>query len=89
MEFYENLPVLESNMASSKVHGIEILFDKVSLGKILQVPSVGLEKYIKKEDEGYVLTLKFTNSRVSDAPRKVLKGETSPFLKLLMNIITR
>lgn len=40
--------MLESNMASSKVHGIEIMFDKVSLEEILQVPSVGLAKYIKK-----------------------------------------
>lgn len=33
------------------------------------------------------MTLKFTNGRVSDVPRKVLKGETSPFLKLLFEVI--
>lgn len=35
VEFYTNLLILEDNVATSKVHGVELIFDKVRLGKIL------------------------------------------------------
>lgn len=48
VEFYENLAVLEGNIATSQVHGVEIMFDKVKLGEILRIPSMGLAEYIWK-----------------------------------------
>lgn len=35
VKFYTNIYVLEGNVATSKVHGVELVFDKGRLGKIL------------------------------------------------------
>lgn len=83
VEIYVNLMTLEDNMVTSKVKGVEITFDKVKLGEILNISSVGLAEYILGKDEDCVLTSKFTNGRVTNASCKVLKGKMPPFLKLL------
>lgn len=42
--------------------GVKLVFDKVKLGDILNVSSVGLAQYVWKNDEDCVLTSKFTGS---------------------------
>lgn len=42
LKFYENLTVLEGNVATSQVYELEIVFDKLKLGEILRIPSMGL-----------------------------------------------
>lgn len=44
--FYINLMVLKDNVATSKVKGVDIVFDKVMLGEILNIPSVMLDEYV-------------------------------------------
>lgn len=56
IEFYTNLVVLEVNMAILKVFGVELFFDKVYLGKILQILSFDLENYIWDKDEDCMFT---------------------------------
>lgn len=41
-----NLTIVEGNMAISRVHGVDIVFDTEKLGKILQIPLVGLAEYM-------------------------------------------
>lgn len=62
-------------------------FDKVKLGEILHIPSVGLAEYTWTEDAHCVLTSKFTDRRVTNVPRKVYKVEMPPFLKLLFEVV--
>lgn len=56
MKFYTNLSVLEGNIATSKVCGVELVFDKVCLVKILQISFVGLAEYVWDKDKDCVLT---------------------------------
>ncbi|KAK4718235.1 hypothetical protein R3W88_016573 [Solanum pinnatisectum] len=44
-EFYVDLNVLESNVSTSSVHGVEMVFDSIRLGEIFHIPSVGLSEY--------------------------------------------
>lgn len=61
VEFYENLIRVEGEVAMSRAHRVDIMFDKLNLWEILQVPTVGLAEYVWKEDARCVLTSKFTN----------------------------
>lgn len=54
-----NFAFAEGHVATSRVHRIDIVFDKQKLGKILQIPSVGLTEYVWLEDVGCVLTSKY------------------------------
>lgn len=64
VEFYMNLSILEDNVATSKVYGVELIFDKVYLSEILLISLVGLAEYIWKKNDNCVLTLKFTYRRM-------------------------
>ena len=86
-EFYANLTMIDDLVLSSFVHGIDIVFDKTRLGAILCIPCIGLEEYHWDKDENCTLTSKFTQGRVIDRPRKVLKGEISPFHKLVFEVV--
>lgn len=46
IKFYTNPSILEGNVATSKVYGVELVFDKMQLGKILQILLVGLAEYV-------------------------------------------
>lgn len=87
VEFYTNLGFVEWDMATSKVHWVDILFDNVFLKDILHIPSVGMVEYTWLEDIGYRLTSKFTEGRVTVVPRMVYKAEMPPFLKLLFEVM--
>ena len=86
-EFYENLTMIDDSVLSSFGHGIDIVFDKTRLGAILRIPCIWLEEYHWGKDENCALTSKFTQGRVSDRPRKVQKGEMSPFHKLVFEVV--
>lgn len=66
---------------------MEITFDKVKLGEIFNISSVGLAEYILGKDKDCVRTSKFTNRQVTNTPCKVLKGKMPPFLKLLFELV--
>ncbi|KAH0637937.1 hypothetical protein KY290_036439 [Solanum tuberosum] len=51
VEFYTNLKVLEENVVTSTVKGVELVFDRSRLGEILCIPSVGLAEYVWATDE--------------------------------------
>lgn len=80
VEFYENMAFMEGDVAASWVHGIDIVFDKVKLGEILQIPSVALAE-CTSTDVDCVLIFMFIYERVTDVPRKVYEVEMPPFLK--------
>lgn len=63
-----------------------IVFDKFKLGEILHI-CVGLAEYTWTKENNCALTTKFTQGRVKFRPRKVLKGEMSPFHKLVFEIV--
>lgn len=83
MEFYTNMKILDNSIVSSSVQGIGIVFDKQKLREILNVPCVGLAKYTWTKENNCALTTKFAQGRVKSRSRKVLKGEMSPFHKLV------
>lgn len=87
VEFYPNLGFVTGDVATSRVCGIDILFDKGKHGEILHIPIVGLAEYTWLEDSRCLLTLKFTERRVTDVSRKVFKAEMPPFLKLLFEVM--
>ncbi|KAK4713767.1 hypothetical protein R3W88_019674 [Solanum pinnatisectum] len=45
VDFYTNLTFLEGNVATSTVNGVELVFDHIRLGKILNIPTNGLAEY--------------------------------------------
>ncbi|KAK6780092.1 hypothetical protein RDI58_022276 [Solanum bulbocastanum] len=75
VKFYVNLNVLEDNVASFSIYGVEFVFDNVFLGEVLHVPTVFLVEYVWEKDKNFLPTPKFTQGRVTTRPRKVLKGE--------------
>jgi len=83
VEFYTNLKVLEENVVTSTVNGVELVFDRSRLGEILCIPSVGLAEYVWATDEQCILKTKYSQGRVTSKARKVLKGEMAPVHKLL------
>lgn len=46
VEFYTNLSVLEGHIVTSTVNGVEIIFDPIRLGEILQVLKMELVNII-------------------------------------------
>lgn len=58
---------------------MELVFDKVCLGEILKIASIGLAEYKWKRDENCILTSKYTQGCVTDNPCKVLKREMVVF----------
>lgn len=82
-----NLTVPEGSIATSRVQDVELVFDKVRLGEILEILSIGLVEYVWSLDQDCVLTSKYTQGRVSDVPRKILKGEMPLFMKLLFEVV--
>lgn len=87
VESYENLAIMEGDVATSKVHGVDIVFEKLKLGEILRIPSFGLAEYVLKEHAGCVLTSKFIKERVIDVRHKVYKEDLRLFLKLLFKVV--
>ncbi|KAG5601797.1 hypothetical protein H5410_033167 [Solanum commersonii] len=87
VEFYTNLKVLEENVVTSTVKGVELVFDRRRLGEILCIPSVGLAEYVWATDEQCILTTKYSQGRVTSKARKVLKGEMAPVHKLLFELV--
>ncbi|XP_015073012.1 lysine-rich arabinogalactan protein 19-like [Solanum pennellii] len=45
VDFYTNLVILEGDVVSSSVKGVDIVFDATKLGEILHIPSVGINEY--------------------------------------------
>ena len=43
--FYTNLIILEGDVVSSNVKGVEIVFDATKLGEILHIPYMGINEY--------------------------------------------
>ncbi|KAH0708865.1 hypothetical protein KY290_010377 [Solanum tuberosum] len=87
VKFYTNLKVLEENVVTSTVNGVELVFDRSRLGEILCIPSVGLAEYVWATDEQCILTTKYSQGRVTSKARKVLKGEMAPVHKLLFELV--
>ena len=46
VDFYTNLVILEGDVMSSGVKGVDIVFDATKLGEILHIPSVGINEII-------------------------------------------
>ena len=46
VDFYTNLVILEGDVVSSIVKGVDIVFDATKLGEILHIPSVGINEII-------------------------------------------
>ncbi|KAK4730350.1 hypothetical protein R3W88_023338 [Solanum pinnatisectum] len=70
VEFYTNLTVLEGNVVTSTINGVELVFDHIRLGEILKIPINGLVEYVWMDDENCLLTSKFSHGRVSTRARK-------------------
>ncbi|KAK4713292.1 hypothetical protein R3W88_019199 [Solanum pinnatisectum] len=87
IEFYTNLTVLEGNVVTSTVNGVELVFDHIRLGEILKISTKGLVEYVWLNDENCILTSKFSQGRVSTRARKVFKAEMAPFHNLLFKIV--
>ncbi|KAH0665440.1 hypothetical protein KY285_026646 [Solanum tuberosum] len=87
VEFYTNLKVLEENVVTSTMKGVELVFDRIRLGEILCTPSVGLAEYVWATDEQCILKTKYSQGRVTSKARKVLKGEMAPVHKLLFELV--
>ena len=45
LDFYTNLKILEGDVVSSSVKGVEIVFYATKLGEILHIPYVGITDY--------------------------------------------
>ncbi|KAG5589986.1 hypothetical protein H5410_040500 [Solanum commersonii] len=55
VEFNANLNVLEDNVATSSVNGVELVFDAVCLGEIFHIPTARLSEYVCSKDDNYIL----------------------------------
>ncbi|KAH0781721.1 hypothetical protein KY290_001319 [Solanum tuberosum] len=70
VKFYMNLKVLEENVVTSNVKGVELVFDHSSLGEILHVPTTGLDEYDWPNDEQCLLTSKYSKEGLPPRLRK-------------------
>lgn len=68
---------------------VEIIFDPIRLGEILEAPPTGIDEYNWISDEHCVLTSKFFKKRVTFRAQKVLKGVMVPIHKLLLQIVRK
>ncbi|MCE0481099.1 hypothetical protein HAX54_038510 [Datura stramonium] len=68
---------------------VPIVLHGVRLGKILQVPTSGLDDFARDYDDDYLLTTKFTQERIKNVVRHILKGEMNLFHKLLFEFINK
>ncbi|KAG5628083.1 hypothetical protein H5410_013301 [Solanum commersonii] len=87
VEFYTNLKVLEENVVTSTMKGVELVFDCLRLEEILCILSVGLAEYVWATDEQCILTTKYSQGRVTSKAMKVLKGKMAPVHKLLFELV--
>lgn len=87
VEFYINLSVLDEYVVTLTVKGVEIIFDPIRLGEILQVPSIGLNGYYWTSDGNYALPAKFSQRRVKSGTQTVLKGVMTLVHKILFGIV--
>lgn len=46
VEFCENLAIVKGYLATLRVYGLDIVFDKIKWDEILHIPSIGLAEYI-------------------------------------------
>ena len=65
VDFYTNLVILEGDVVSSSVKGVDIVFDATKLEEILHIPSVGINEYNWGFDEHSSLPAKFSQGRVN------------------------
>ena len=65
VDFYTNLVILEGDVVSSSVKGVDIVFDATKLGEILHIPSVGINEYNWSFDEYSSLPARFSQGRVN------------------------
>ncbi|KAH0641965.1 hypothetical protein KY290_033569 [Solanum tuberosum] len=79
--------VLEENVVTSTVKGVELVFYRIRLGEILRIPSIRLAEYVWATNEQCILTTKYSQGRVTSKARKVLKGEMAPVHKLLFELV--
>ncbi|KAH0730288.1 hypothetical protein KY289_001476 [Solanum tuberosum] len=70
VKFYMNLKVLEENVVTSNVKGVELVFDHSRLGEILHVPTTGLDEYDWPNDEQCLLTSKYSKEGLPPRLRK-------------------
>ena len=87
VDFYTNLIILEGDVVSSSVKGVEIVFDATKLGEILHIPSVGINEYHWAFDEHSSLPANFSQGRVKSRAQTVLKGIIGSIHKLLFEIV--
>nr|XP_010312904.1 delphilin-like [Solanum lycopersicum] len=87
VEFYTNLVILEGDVASSSVKGVDIVFDATKLEEILHIPSVGIDEYNWGFDEYSSLPAQFSQGRVHSRAQTVLKGIMRSLHKLLFEIV--
>ncbi|XP_015089745.1 neurofilament medium polypeptide-like [Solanum pennellii] len=87
VDFYTNLIILEGDVVSSSVKGVDIVFDATKLGEILHIPSVGINEYNWGFDEYSSLPAKFSQGRVNSRAQTVLKGIMRSLHKLLFEIV--
>ncbi|KAH0773637.1 hypothetical protein KY290_010774 [Solanum tuberosum] len=78
-EFYVNVNVLEDNVSTSFVDGVESIFDNVRLHENFHIPTDGLGEYMWTKDENCLLTSKYTQGRVFARPRKGGKCHEASF----------
>ena len=87
VDFYTNLVILEGDVVSSSVKGVDIVFDATKLGEILHIPSVGINEYNWSFDEYSSLPARFSQGRVNSRAQTVLKGIMRSLHKLLFEIV--
>ncbi|GAB2266134.1 hypothetical protein Dimus_001156, partial [Dionaea muscipula] len=98
-EFYKNLKVSvtwNKEVAKSKVNGVEIEFDGMTLATILEIPgNSGLCDYIKEEWEPsrynnpLEITRKFANDESILEARRVKSVEMKPFHRFLQIFVMK
>ena len=87
VDFYTNLTILEGDVVSSSVKGVEIVFDATKLGEILHIQSIGINEYHSAFDEHSSLPTKFSKGRVNFRAQTALKGIMRSVHKLLFEIV--
>ncbi|KAG5586800.1 hypothetical protein H5410_047234 [Solanum commersonii] len=75
VDFYTNLTILERNVITSTVNGVELVFDHIKLGEILKIPTNGLadvQEFSMPLGEGTSLTREDMLTRFSLAKCELL-----------------
>ncbi|KAH0682993.1 hypothetical protein KY290_021585 [Solanum tuberosum] len=69
-KYFCTKPMLRGHSATSIINVVELVFDHISLGEILNIPTNGLAEYVWLNDEHCLLTSKYSQGRVSTRAMK-------------------